>query len=366
MKRILTIIGTRPEAIKLAPVILELDKRSSKVQNLVCVTAQHREMLDQILEWFQITPTFDLNLMQKNQNLAEFCSRALISITNVLLKIKPDAILVQGDTTTAMVGALAGFYQRIPVGHVEAGLRTGNRYNPFPEEINRRILSVLATFHFAPTERAAASLKTEAIPEENIFLTGNTVVDSLLFTIQRPVELNLGFDLEKRKLLLVTAHRRESFGAPLEALCWALHDLIERNEDIEIVYPVHMNPNVQEPVTRILSNHPRIHLLEPMRYEQFAHLMKKAYLILTDSGGIQEEAPVLGKPTLVLRETTERPEAIEAGTALLVGTKREQIIYETERLLRSEEIYRAMSKAGSPFGDGHASERIVNVLLSRV
>lgn len=366
MKRILTVFGTRPEAIKLAPVILELEKHSTKVQSLICVTAQHREMLDQILEWFQIKPNFDLNLMQHNQDLATFTSRALASINNVITQVKPDVVLVQGDTTTAMVAALAAFYQHVPVGHVEAGLRTGDRYNPFPEEINRRVVTTLATFHFAPTKRAVISLRNEQIPEEQIFLTGNTVVDSLLWTIQRPVKLELGFNLEKQLLILVTAHRRESFGAPLESLCLALRDLAERNNNIEIVYPVHLNPNVQEPVRRILSNHSRIHLLEPLRYEHFAHLMTKAYLILTDSGGIQEEAPILGKPTLVLRETTERPEAIEAGTAILVGVERERIIYETERLLNSHEKYQAMARAGSPFGDGHAAERIVEILLSKL
>ncbi len=366
MKRILTILGTRPEAIKLAPVILELLRHPTKVQSFVCVTAQHREMLDPILEWFQIKPDFDLNLMQHNQDLAKFTSRAIISISNVLSQVKPDAILVQGDTTTAMVAAIAAFYQHIPVGHVEAGLRTGDRYSPFPEEINRRIVSVLATFHFAPTQRAAAALRAEQISEKFIFVTGNTVVDSLLWTIQQPVQLDFDFDLEKQRLILVTAHRRESFGKPLESLCLALRDLVERNNNIEIVYPVHMNPNVQEPVRRILSNHPRIHLLEPLRYEQFAHLMTKAYLILTDSGGIQEEAPILGKPTLVLRETTERPEAIEAGTAVLVGIERERIIHETERLLNSREKYQAMTRAGSPFGDGHAAERIVAILLSKL
>jgi UDP-N-acetylglucosamine 2-epimerase (non-hydrolysing) len=366
MKRVLTIFGTRPEAIKLAPVILELEKHPERIENLVCVTAQHREMLDQVLEWFQIEPGYDLDLMQPDQGLAGFASRALVAVSRVLGEVRPDVVLVQGDTTTVMVAALAAFYQRVPVGHVEAGLRTRNRYNPFPEEINRRMASVLATYHFAPTERAAAALRAEQVPEESIFVTGNSVVDALLMTVQRPVNLELGFRLNDRRLILVTAHRRESFGAPLESLCLALRDLAERNADVEIVYSMHLNPNVRDPVGRILAGQPHVHLLEPMRYEQFVHLMAQACLILTDSGGIQEEAPVLGKPTLVMRETTERLEAIEAGTARLVGTDRSRIVAEAERLLGDKGAYRTMAQAGSPFGDGRAAERIVNILLSKL
>jgi UDP-N-acetylglucosamine 2-epimerase (non-hydrolysing) len=364
MKRVLTIFGTRPEAIKLSPVLLELEKHPEHFENLICVTAQHREMLDQVLDWFQIKPDFDLNLMQPNQGLAEFASRALASVSKILEETRPDVVLVQGDTTTVMIAALAAFYRRIPVGHVEAGLRTRNRYDPFPEEINRRLTDVLATYYFAPTERAATALRAEQIAEENIFVTGNTVVDALLMTVKRPVNLKLDFHLDGRQLILVTAHRRESFGAPFESLCLALRDLAERDPGVEIVYPVHLNPRVREPVRRILAGRPRIHLLEPLRYEQFAHLMAQAHLILTDSGGIQEEAPVLGKPTLVMRETTERPEAIEAGTARLVGTNRQRIVAEAERLLHDKQAYRTMAQAGSPFGDGRAAERIVNILSS--
>jgi UDP-N-acetylglucosamine 2-epimerase (non-hydrolysing) len=366
MKRILTVFGTRPEAIKLAPVILELEKHHDRFENLVCVTAQHREMLDQVLEWFAIEPHYDLDLMQPDQRLAKFASRALLAVNDLLQEVRPDVVIVQGDTTTVMIAALSAFYQRIPVGHVEAGLRTRNRYNPFPEEINRRMAGVLATFHFAPTARAADALRAEQVSEENIFITGNTVVDALLMTVQRPVNLELDFSLDGRRLILVTAHRRESFGAPFESLCLALRDIAERNAEVEIVYPVHLNPNVRDPVTRILAEHPRIHLLDPLRYEQFVHLMAKAHLILTDSGGIQEEAPILGKPTLVMRETTERPEAIEVGTGRLVGTDRKRIVAEAERLLHNEEEYRAMAQAGSPFGDGHAAERIVNILLAKL
>lgn len=365
MKRILTVFGTRPEAVKLAPVILELKKYPGQIESLVCVTAQHREMLDQVLAWFEIEPDYDLNLMQPDQGLAEFASRALVAVSKVLQEVGPDVVLVQGDTTSVMMAALAAFYLRIPVGHVEAGLRTRDPYNPFPEEINRRMAGVLATYHFAPTDRAAAALRAEQVPGETIFVTGNTVVDALLMTIQRPVDLQPGLGLDGRYPILVTAHRRESFGAPFESLCLALRDLAQRNAEVEIVYPVHLNPNVRDPVTRILAGEPRVHLLEPLRYEQFAHLMARAYLILTDSGGIQEEAPILGKPTLVMRETTERPEAIEAGTARLVGTDRDRIVAEAERLLYDKEAYRTMAQAGSPFGDGHAAERIVQILLSK-
>jgi UDP-N-acetylglucosamine 2-epimerase (non-hydrolysing) len=366
MKRVLTVFGTRPEAIKLAPVILELEKQSDRIESLVCVTAQHREMLDQVLEWFQVKPDYDLDLMQPGQGLAEFASRALMAVSKVLQELRPDVVLVQGDTTTVMISALAAFYQHIPVGHVEAGLRTRCRHNPFPEEINRRMAGVLASYHFAPTARAAAALQAEQVPESDIFITGNTVVDALLMTVDRPVSLELGFEPDGHQLILVTAHRRESFGAPFESLCLALRDLAERNAGVEIVYPVHLNPNVRRPVERILAQQPRVHLLEPLRYEQFVHLMAHAHLILTDSGGIQEEAPVLGIPTLVMRETTERPEAIEAGTARLVGTNRHHIVAEAERLLCDAEMYHSMAQVGSPFGDGRAAERIINILLPRL
>lgn len=366
MKRVLTVFGTRPEAIKLAPLILELKKHRDCFENLVCVTAQHREMLDQVLNWFQTEPDYDLDLMQPDQGLAEFATRALPRVSELLREVKPDVVLVQGDTTTVMMAALAAFYERIPVGHVEAGLRTRNRYNPFPEEINRRMAGVLATFHFAPTQRAADALRAEQVPEENIFITGNTVVDALLMTLRRPVNLKLDFSLDGQRVILVTAHRRESFGGPFESICLALRDLAERNPNVEIVYPVHLNPNVRGPAKRVLAGQPRIHLVEPMRYEQFVHLAARAYLILTDSGGIQEEAPALGKPVLVMRETTERSEATEAGTARLVGTERERIVGEAERLLGDDKEYRGMVQTGSPFGDGHAAERIVSVLLARL
>jgi len=285
----------------MAPVLLAL-AQTMGVRSLVCVTAQHRGMLEQVLGWFQIEPHYDLNLMKPEQGLAEFAIRALVAVSELLKDVQPDVVVVQGDTTTVMMAALSAFYQCIPVGHVEAGLRTRNRYNPFPEEINRRMAGVLATFHFAPTARAADALRAEQVPGENILITGYTVVDALLMTVQCPVNLELDFSLDCRRLILITAHRRESFGASFESLCLALRDIAERNTGVEIVYPVHLNPNVRDPARRILAEPPRIHLLDSLRYEQFVHLMARAHLILTDSGGVQEEAPVLGKPTLIMRE----------------------------------------------------------------
>jgi UDP-N-acetylglucosamine 2-epimerase len=364
MMNVLTIFGTRPEAIKLAPVIAELRTRSSEVRTYVCVTAQHRLMLDQVLEWFGIIPDFDLNLMETNQSLCQLAGRVLSRVSEVLDQVRADVVLVQGDTTTTMAAAIAASYRRIPVGHVEAGLRTYDIRNPFPEELNRRIASAAASYHFAPTERAARALLEERIPPETIHITGNTVIDALAMTLPRPVVVDLP-SIGNERVVLVTAHRRESFGGPFESMCGALRRLAECNPDVQIVYPVHLNPNVREPVNRILGGHPRIHLLQPLRYEQFVHLMARAYIILTDSGGIQEEAPFLGIPTLVMRETTERPEAIEAGTARLVGTAETAIVDSCERLLKNHAEYEAMAKAGSPFGDGNASRRIVNVLLGR-
>jgi len=396
--RTLTVFGTRPEAIKLAPVILELARRQAlalgrtqtqdhedgALECCVCVTGQHREMLDQVLQWFGLEPDYDLNLMMPNQTLAGFASRALAALSDLFEQVRPDVVLVQGDTTTVMTAALAAFYHHIPVGHVEAGLRTHNRYEPFPEEINRRVATVLATYHFAPTRAAAAALLAERVPVGDIFVTGNTVIDALLMTAERfgvhGVDLDPGLELDAAgpspdadggsrngtRLILVTAHRRESFGAPLTAVCYALRTLVERNPDVRIIYPVHPNPNVREPVTRLLGGLPHIHLLQPLRYEQFVYLMARAALILTDSGGIQEEAPALHKPVLVLRDTTERPEAIEAGVARLVGTDPERIVTETERLLQDEQCYRSMAAGASPFGDGHAAERIVDILAARL
>ena len=362
MKRILTIVGTRPEAIKLAPVTLELAKHADRIEHTICSTAQHRQMLDQVHGWFGIEPHIDLNLMAPNQKLADFAAKALIDVTRVIEQVKPHVVIVQGDTTTAMMAALAAAYQRVDVAHVEAGLRTDDLFNPFPEELNRRIASAVTRYHFAPTERAARTLREENISADRIQVTGNTVIDALRLTLDRKVELDLPF-LNGHRTVLVTAHRRESFGAPFESLCRALRGLADRNPNVTLVYPVHLNPNVREPVNRLLAGHDRIHLIEPLSYEKFVHLMARAELLLTDSGGVQEEAPYLGKPALVMRDNTERPEAVEAGTAKLVGTDEETIIREAERLLNDSAAYQSMARAGSPFGDGFAARRIVEALL---
>jgi len=367
MLKVLSIFGTRPEAIKMAPVVLELRKRSEEIDSRVCVTSQHREMLDQVLKVFDIRPDVDLDLMLENQGLAAFTARALEALGEVLERTEPDVVLVQGDTTTALAGALAAFYQRIPVGHVEAGLRTGDRYRPFPEEIDRRLVGVLATYHFAPTRVAADALRAEGA--ENIFVTGNTVIDALFRVLSgrggRDGSATPAVDASAstRRVILVTAHRRENFGRPLQNICGALRDIAERNPDVEIVYPVHPNPNVFEPVHERLGGQPRIHLTEPLPYPTFSRAMQQAYLILTDSGGIQEEAPSLHKPVLVLRTETERPEAVEAGTVKVVGIERQRIVQETERLLYDRDACRRMAEAANPYGDGHAAESIVNALL---
>ena len=371
MFKVLTVFGTRPEAIKLAPVILEMEKHRDKVRSRVCVTAQHREMLDQVLSLFGITPDVDLNLMRPGQQLPELTARVITGVSEVLQQERPDVVLIQGDTTTVMATALAAFYHKIPVGHVEAGLRSYDRYSPFPEEINRRIASVVATYHFAPTETARQALLREGVKEESVYLTGNTVIDALHMIINRPMPLEAKrllsragvCDTSRRKLILVTAHRRENFGRPFEEICNGLRMLVERNPDVVVLYPVHMNPNVREPVYRILGSVERVILAEPVEYDVMVHLMNASYLVLTDSGGIQEEAPALGKPVLVMRRETERPEAVESGTAKLVGPDARRIVEETERLLYDKQAYDSMAHAVSPYGDGHAAERIVRILL---
>jgi UDP-N-acetylglucosamine 2-epimerase (non-hydrolysing) len=369
LKKILVIFGTRPEAIKMAPVVAAL-KKSERIEVKVCVTAQHRSMLDQVLEIFGIVPDFDLDLMRPGQDLTDVTVGVLGGVRTVLGEWRPDMILVHGDTTTTFAASLAGFYEKIPVAHVEAGLRTRNIYSPWPEEMNRRLTSAIATVHFAPTERAGANLLGEGIPESAIHITGNTVVDALLEAIarirdsealQRKFQARFPYLDEKLKLLLVTGHRREHFGAGFERLCLALKILAER-PDVEIVYPVHLNPNVQEPVHRILGGRARIHLIEPEDYLPFVYLMDRSYVIVTDSGGIQEEAPSLGKPVLVTRNETERPEALEAGTVVLVGTDTERIVAETAGLLDDTERYERMARAHNPFGDGRAGERIARVV----
>ncbi len=363
--KILSIFGTRPEAIKMAPVVRELAKRSGVVSR-VCVTAQHREMLDQVLSLFAIKPDVDLNLMRPNQSLAEVTAAVFTHLDPVLADIQPDWVLVQGDTTTVMAAALNAYYRRIRVGHVEAGLRTHNKWEPFPEEINRRVAGVAADLHFAPTKWSQKNLLKEGVAKEIVHVTGNPVIDALKFVAERPVPrmvASLLSKLESRRLILVTAHRRENFGEPIEEICAALKDIASRG-DVEIVYPVHLNPNVQEPVKRLLGNTPNITLLPPLEYLPLVHLMKNATLILTDSGGIQEEAPAFGVPVLVLRDVTERPEGVLAGTLKLVGTDKHKIVNEANYLLNDPIAHAAMAQAVNPFGNGDAAKRIVDVLLA--
>jgi UDP-N-acetylglucosamine 2-epimerase (non-hydrolysing) len=364
--RILSVFGTRPEAIKMAPVVMALAEHPA-IEARVCVSAQHRQMLDQVLELFEIRPDYDLDIMKANQDLAHITQAVLLGLGDVLDDFKPDRVLIHGDTTTAFAAALAAFYRRIPVGHVEAGLRTGDRYAPFPEEINRKLADGICDLHFAPTEGAAENLRAENTAEAGISVTGNTVIDALLDVVERlrsdaPLRDGLGQDFSflnpDKRLILVTGHRRENFGDGFENICDALHALAER-DDVEIIYPVHLNPNVREPVNRILDGKKNIHLIEPQDYLPFVYLMERSFMVITDSGGIQEEAPSIGKPVLVMRDVTERPEAVEAGTVRLVGTERDIIVHETSRLLDDPAHYETMRNATNPYGDGKASARIV-------
>ncbi len=372
MLRVLSIFGTRPEAVKMAPVVQAL-ATTPGVESRVCVTAQHREMLDQVLDVFGIRPDVDLDLMKPNQSLAQLTADILTSLDGVLREERPDWVLIQGDTTTVMAAALLSFYNRIRVGHVEAGLRTHDRYQPFPEEINRRIAGVIADLHFAPTEHSRRNLLAENVPAENIVVTGNPAVDALrqITALPCPLEAErllaqMGVAPGGRQLVMITAHRRENFGKPLEEICAALRELAEEYpRRLALLYAVHRNPNVQEPVYRLLSGVPNITLVPPLDYLPMAHLLQRAHLVLTDSGGIQEEATSLGKPALVMREVTERPEGVEAGVLKLVGAERERIVREARRLLDDEAAYQAMAQAANPFGDGHAAERIVNALLEK-
>lgn len=368
MKRILFVFGTRPEAIKMAPVVHELKARKNCFKVSVCVTSQHREMLDQVLEIFEIKPDHDLNLMRPNQTLFDVTANAIQGLKGVLEKEMPDMVLVQGDTTTVFAGAMAAYYLKIPVGHIEAGLRTNDKYAPFPEEVNRRLTSVLADYHFAPTSGSCENLLREGVPKSDIYITGNTVIDALMQAVQM-VEDKTAEDFDelkgvqlKEKNVLVTGHRRENFGTGFENICHALKQLAIQNKEVCFVYPVHLNPNVRGPVFDTLKGVENIKLIEPLSYLPFVFLMKNAYIVLTDSGGVQEEAPGLGKPVLVMRDTTERPEAVEAGTVKLVGTNSDRIINEMQKLLDKKELYEKMSQAQNPYGDGCAAERIANIL----
>lgn len=361
--KVMTIFGTRPEAIKMAPLVLELQKHPEKIESIVTVTAQHRQMLDQVLSIFGITPDFDLNIMKDRQTLIDVTTRGLEGLDKVMKEAKPDIVLVHGDTTTTFIASLAAFYNQIPVGHVEAGLRTWDKYSPYPEEMNRQLTGVMADLHFSPTAKSATNLQKENKDESRIFITGNTAIDALQTTVKEtyshPVLEKLGND----RLVLMTAHRRENLGEPMRNMFRAIKRLVDKHEDVQVVYPVHMNPVVREIANEILGEHNRIHLIEPLDVIDFHNVAARSYLMLTDSGGVQEEAPSLGVPVLVLRDTTERPEGIEAGTLKLAGTDEETIFGLADELLSDKEAHDKMAKASNPYGDGRASERIVEAIL---
>jgi len=368
--RVLTVFGTRPEAIKMAPAVKALS-RDDFFDPRVCITAQHREMLDQVLSLFEIEPDYDLNIMKPGQSLTDITTHVLKGLDQILTEWRPDIVLVHGDTTTTFATSLAAFYQQIPIGHVEAGLRTGNIYSPWPEEANRKLTGVLAAIHFSPTETARDNLLKESVSKEKVYVTGNTIIDALFDVIKHieetpslkeEIKQSLPEVNQQCRIILVTGHRRENFGQGFEDICTAIAQIATMFDDVEIIYPVHLNPNVQEPVNRILGNLERVHLIKPLDYLPFVYLMKQSYVILTDSGGIQEEAPSLGKPVLVMRETTERPEAVEAGTVKLVGTDIEKILKEVSLLLSSKEEYQKMSSSHNPYGDGSASSQITALL----
>ena len=372
--KILSVFGTRPEAIKMAPLVKLLAK-DNRCQAKICVTAQHREMLDQVMELFELTPDYDLNIMKKGQGLPEITSSILILLSEILEEFKPDLVLVHGDTATTFAGALAAYYRQISVGHIEAGLRTGNIYSPWPEEANRKLTGILTSLHYAPTQTAKNNLLLEGVPDAKIVVTGNTVIDALLSTkekiekdeaLSQRMASQFPFLSEKeRKVVLITGHRRESFGGGFERICKSIRSSAEQFPNVDFIYPVHLNPNVQEPVSRLLNDLPNVYLISPLDYLPFVFLMMRSYIILTDSGGIQEEAPALGKPVLVMRDTTERPEAVEAGTVKLVGTDSEYISQQIATLLEDVDAYRKMSFAHNPYGDGHACSRIVEDIFQR-
>lgn len=382
MKQVMFVFGTRPEAIKMAPVIIEFQKYPEQFETVVCVTGQHREMLDQVLDLFEIKPQFDLNIMKKGQDLYDVTTSVLIGMKEILLKAKPDIVLVHGDTSTSTAVALAAFYQQIPVGHVEAGLRTFQMYSPWPEEVNRQMTARLTSFHFAPTSLSRENLLKENIEENRIFVTGNSVIDALHLVVNKIKDnynnlegelktklMNLGYDVSRldqsnRKLVLITGHRRENFGDGFLNICKAIKTLSEKFTDVDFVYPMHLNPNVRGPIQEVFGRErkPNLFFIEPLEYLPFVYLMEQSYFIMTDSGGIQEEAPGLGKPVLVMRDTTERPEAIEAGTVKLVGTDYDKLVSNVSMLLTDMDVYKQMSGAINPYGDGKASERIVKIL----
>ena len=365
--KVMTVFGTRPEAIKMAPIVLELQKHPDTIVPVVAVTAQHREMLDQVLNLFQIKPDHDLNIMAAGQTLFDITTRAMMGLDKVLTEEKPDIVLVHGDTTTTFAGALAAYYHQTAVGHVEAGLRTHNKYSPFPEEMNRRLTGCIADLNFAPTSTSEANLLAENVPPESIFVTGNTVIDALHHTVRDDFDFQeeslKDVDFQNKRIILVTTHRRENLGEPMRHVYKALKQLTEEFDDVEVVFPVHKNPKVREVVNEELGGLAKVHLIDPLDYEPFANLMHRAHLILTDSGGVQEEAPALGKPVLVLRDTTERPEAVDAGTVKLIGTDRERVYEEAKKLLTDKAEYSRMAESVNPYGDGKAAARIIQAIL---
>ena len=378
MKKVLLVFGTRPEAIKMAPLVLAFQKQSSEIEVKVCVTAQHREMLDQVLDIFDIVPDYDLNIMKPGQDLYDVTSNILLGMKEVLTEYKPDVVFVHGDTTTTIATAMSAFYQKIPVAHVEAGLRTGDIYSPWPEEANRKLTSQITKYHFTPTQTSKENLLKENVPEDDIYVTGNTVIDALFWVLEKinkteSLKLLLSNTISKefpafgndQRIVLITGHRRENFGQGFLDMCSAIKTLAEAHPNVNFVYPVHLNPNVQKPVSELLSGIENIYLISPLEYESFVYLMSKTYLILTDSGGIQEEAPSLGKPVLVMRDTTERPEALEAGTVNLVGTNPDIIVNEVTKLLVDTVRYDEMSQAHNPYGDGKACRKIVNIIKEK-
>ncbi len=363
--KVLSVFGTRPEAIKMAPLVKELEKRT-EIESIVCVTAQHREMLDQVLEAFDIKPEYDLNIMKSGQTLSQITARVLQGLEEVILKVRPDIILVHGDTSTTFAASLAAFYSRVSIGHVEAGLRTNNKYSPYPEEMNRQMVDRLADMYFAPTDLSKKNLLSENVPEEKIFVTGNTAIDAMQTTVKMDfTHKELDWIKKDERLILLTAHRRENLGDPMRNIFRAVKRITEEFKDLKVLYPVHLNPMVREAANEVLRESDRVKLIEPLDVFDFHNFQNKAYLILTDSGGIQEEAPSLGKPVLVLRNTTERPEGIEAGTLKLVGTDEDRIYEETKNLLTNKAVYEKMSNASNPYGDGLASKRIVDAIIQR-
>ena len=367
--KIMCVFGTRPEGIKMAPIIKAMKKKPN-IETIVCITAQHRQMLDQVLNLFEIVPDYDLNIFKPGQSLTDITTKAIIGLEEIIKSEKPDVLLVQGDTTTVFAGALAAFYQKVKIGHVEAGLRSGNLYSPYPEEANRKLTGVLTDFHFAPTERNRQNLLMENYPDKNIYITGNTVIDALQYAIKdnyifENSALN-EIDYNNKRVVLLTSHRNENIGKPMENIFQAINDIAEKYNDVEIIFPMHLNPKVREIAYNILGQNTRVHLIDPLDYEPFTNLMARSYIVVTDSGGLQEEAPTIGKPVLVVREETERPEGIEAGTAKLVGTEYQTVYENLDLLLKDKTEYEKMAKAVNPYGDGKASEMIVEILLKEI